>query len=108
MHTPGVRTYSDGREVCDITAAGRRAYVRRTGEMADRQNSLCAICRRFMVRPTFDHQGGRGHGGSKRDDRIEIDGHWHNAALCYKDNHQKGSRTYEWRDGLYLPIGATK
>jgi hypothetical protein len=41
---------------------------------------------------TFDHAAGRGLGGFKRDDRIEVDGHWQNAAVCWSCNGFKGSR----------------
>lgn len=108
MHTPGVRTYADGREVCDASAAGIREYDRRREAMRERQGWRCAIGGEFISdeQATFDHE--RSRGGGKQDDRIEVDGRWRNAAVCCRCNGIKGSRRYEWRDGLYLPTGVTK
>ncbi len=97
------RTYPDGREVCNDTTAGKNEYGRRTIEMAARQGNMCAICGRWMHRPSFEHQAGRGSGGGHRDDRIEVDGHWQNAALCWGCNGQKGSRRYHWQHGYFVP-----
>jgi hypothetical protein len=41
---------------------------------------------------TFDHEAGRGMGGAKRDDRIEVDGKRKNAAVHFGCNAAKGSR----------------
>lgn len=95
-----VHTYPEGRECCTDTAAGKREYYRRTREMAARQDEICAICLQFMVVPTFEHQDGRGFNGSHRDDRIEIDGAWHNAALCFTCQ-GKGSKRYQWIEGIF-------
>lgn len=102
----GVMYMPDGREVCQPTKIGRVEYQRRLGVMAIRQNFLCAICGQYpgFAKETFDHQDGRGSGGSHRDDRIEIDGKWHNAALCSDCNTRKGSVRYHWQDGLYVPV----
>lgn len=98
----GVWTYLDGREVCQKGVAGNREYKRRIEEMRERQECHCAICSRTIAIGTFDHQSGRGNSGSNRDDRIEIYGKWHNAALCYGCNSDKGSKRYHWLDGSYV------
>lgn len=100
--TPTVKTFLCGREVCQPTAAGRREYKSRTDAMQKRQGGRCALCPWYLGM-TFDHQDGRGSGGGHRDDRIEIDGKWHNAALCIQCNGLKGSRRYHWIDGIYIP-----
>lgn len=88
-----VETRRDGNEVCTNSVAGKREYNRRTLAMAERQDWLCAICGcRMFDNITFDHEKGRGMGGGKRDDRIEIDGKWHNAAVHWLCNGDKGSR----------------
>jgi hypothetical protein len=99
-----MKVFRDGAEALGSDAADRREYKRRTQAMAERQNNECAICRKWLTVPTFDHQWGRGHGGAFRDDRIELDGEWFNAALCPDCNHLKGSRRYHWKDGKYVPI----
>lgn len=93
-----------GREVCSKTPRGRAEYARRVSKMADRQGNLCAICEQYMTAPTFEHQDGRGMGGSLRDDVIEKQGKWYNAATCYQCNSRKGSRRYEWADGHFVPL----
>lgn len=103
----GVMTYPDGREVCQMnTAAGKREYKERTRKMCIRQGFLDAITGQHMHtwEATFDHQAGRTVG--KRDDRIIVDGEWHNAALGLQSNMQKGSRRYHWQDGKYVPVSA--
>lgn len=60
--------------------------------MAKRQGGLCGLCGLPMTEPTFDHEFGRGMGGARRDDRIEINGMWINAAVHWKCNGEKGSR----------------
>jgi hypothetical protein len=97
---PPVVVYPDGREVCSDTPEGRNEYWERTKQMANRQGWICACgCGDrldFTESPfregnlSFDHQNGRGR--SRRDDRIEIDGRWHNACLKYICNQLKGSR----------------
>lgn len=105
MLTPGVRTYSDGREVCDKTVGGKYEYTRRTKAMARRQGFRCAIGGEHMEESDaqFEHEAGRGSGGGHRDDRIEVDGRWQNAAVCGSCNGEKGSKRYSWQEGLYLP-----
>lgn len=106
---PAIRKMKDGREVCLDTLVGRGEYRDRMLAMADRQDWLCAICGRAMAgwTLTFDHQAGRGLGGGHRDDRIEVDGNWQNAALHGACNIGKGSKRYEWRDGKYQPVPGT-
>lgn len=103
----GVQYGPGDHEICLDTAAGNREYKRRTGIMAERQLNLCAICRLWMERPTFDHALGRG--ANKRDDRIWKEGatpedRLMNAALCLGCQGIKGSRMYEWKFGVYVPI----
>jgi len=45
---------------------------------------------------TFEHQDGRGMGGSHRDDRIEIDGKPYNGAAHGKCNSDKGSKRVDY------------
>lgn len=94
MSTDGVRITRQGFDVCLKTLQGRREYKARTLAMAERQQWRCALCGRWMNMDdvTFDHQFGRGMNGSKRDDRIEIKGKWHNAAAHLRCNQDKGSR----------------
>lgn len=93
-----------GREVCSPTAAGRKEYKRRTEDLERRQKHRCAICLLVFMRMQLDHQDGRGHGGGHRDDRIVINGEWHNAALCDFCNKNKASRRYRWKNGKYVPV----
>ena len=105
---PAIKVYPDGREVCNMsTPLGRGEYFGRLGEMVERQMYVCALC------PSddgayFDHEAGRGAGGGLRDDRIVVDGHWQNAALCYSCNQEKGSKRYHWVDGEYVPCKTLK
>lgn len=101
-----VKTFPDQREVCENNAAGKREYEQRKMEMWSRQLEMCAICGRWIPSNLafFDHQDGRGHGGGHRDDRIMRGSSWFNAALCYGCNGQKGSKRYEWVDGVYQPV----
>lgn len=103
--TEALKIYRDGREECLNNAAGKRLYAERTETMAARQNWKCAICTRILARPTFDHQDGRGMGGSRRTDAIVTpEGLWLNAALCCGCNHAKGSARYKWNEhGFYVP-----
>lgn len=99
-----VKVYPDGREVLDLnTAEGKRIYAIRRDEMGARQENMCAICRLWHCNLFFDHQGGRGADAKHRDDRILVDGEWHNAALCWDCNTAKGSKRYYWEDGKYVP-----
>lgn len=94
-----VKVFPDGREVCP--GVGNREYINRREAMVIRQDGICAICETPMTFPTFDHEHSRG--GGKRDDRIEIDGQWHNAAVHFECNTRKGSRRYHWVNGEYIP-----
>ena len=89
---PAVRTYRDGREVCNLlTAAGKREYRNRVLSMLTSQEHVCCLCKR-PLRPedaTFEHEIGRGMGGGHRDDRIEINGKWVNGAAHYWCNSRK-------------------
>jgi hypothetical protein len=102
-----VKVYPDGREYCTASASGLREYKARTYAMADRQEGRCAICGfhfdGWFGDPTFDHESGRTAG--HKDERIEVEGVWHNAALHYKCNSIKGSKKYAWVDGKYVPKG---
>lgn len=57
-----------------------------------------------MVDVTFEHQDGKGMGGSHQDDRIEIDGEWYNAAAHWKCNNDKGSKRFKWVGDKYQPV----
>lgn len=96
-----VYVYADGREVCNTKCReGQEEYVRRKRVMWDRQNKICClyrICptctgRVRWVDSTFEHEAGRGAGGSKRDDRIEVDGKPVNGCAHHWCNAWKGSR----------------
>lgn len=102
----GVITYPDGRERCLMaTVAGRLEYERRRLEMERRQGWIDPISGDWLYAPEFDHQSGRGANGARRDDRIVIDGEWHNAALNSNTNARKGSKRYEWTpDRRYVPV----
>jgi hypothetical protein len=91
---PPIRVMRDGREICSKTDLGRAEYKRRTNSMAERQGWRCGLCGLAMTPDTvtFDHQWGRGMGGSRRDDRIVLDGRPFNAAVHYVCNGEKGSR----------------
>jgi hypothetical protein len=90
-----VATQPDGRERCNSqTKAGRSEYRWRTIEMWERQKGLCCLCHQPMTQQeaTFDHEHGRGMGGSRRDDRITLpDGSWINGAAHLFCNVAKGS-----------------
>jgi hypothetical protein len=96
----GVRHYADGREVCDKTYSGQLEYNRRKEVMWKRQHGVCGLrisplCPVYITlkAATFEHQDGRGAGGFKRDDRIEIDGKPYNMVACLMCNSLKGSRS---------------
>ena len=96
------------REVLNLQSLkGRRLYDERKLEMLSRQEGKCAICHRTihsLIDLTFDHEGGRGMGGSNRCDEIlDEHGKWINAALCFGCNMVKGSKRYHWQDGKYVP-----
>jgi hypothetical protein len=101
------KDFPDGRFVWDTkTAAGKAGYQAALAIMRSRQKDRCAICA-LIVWLTFDHQNGRGHGGSIRDDRTEIDGRWFNAALCVPCQGLKGSTRYHWVGKEYVPQETT-
>lgn len=99
--------FPDGREVCDLNLKGGKGiYTLRIGRMASRQRYICPLCGTSLSpfeAPEFDHEAGRGSGGSHRDDRIEVGGKWQNAAVHYYCNMKKGSVRYHWLDGSYVP-----
>ena len=106
----GVEEYPDGRQVCLRIAPGQRVYFMRLAQMMVRQEGLCALCGEWLGHDaTFDHEAGRGAGGSTRDDRIEVldaatgEVRWQNAAVHELCNGQKGSRRYRWVNGKYVP-----
>jgi hypothetical protein len=99
-----VKVFPDGRVVCDLTTRpGRKEYFRLKEAMICRQRFLCAICGSWLWLCEFDHEDGRGANGGHRDDRIVVDGEWHNAALCFQCNLEKGSKRYHWVNGKYIP-----
>lgn len=105
--TPAIKRSRDGRECCTETKEGRAEYLLRTYQMARRQKGLCAICGLPLGEDvSFDHQRGRGFNGGFRDDRIKVDGKWHNAAVHWLCNGAKGSRQYAWQNGKYIPVEA--
>jgi hypothetical protein len=104
---PAVRVYPDGREVCETRldhpegADGRAEYKRRKKAMWERQKGICCLYGFLPQCPgklllkdcTFEHEDGRGAGGSKRDDRIELpDGTWINGVSHLLCNGAKGSK----------------
>lgn len=101
-----------GREVCAKTPKGRREYKRRVEAMWERQECRCALCGKYLRldEATFDHQDGRGMGGARRDDRIEVNGVPLNAAVHGLCNAQKGSRCVSYlikpRRTFSLPMEA--
>lgn len=104
-----VKTYPSGRQVCNkLTAEGRREYNQRKLAMLVRQEGRCCLEAYAPMCPgsllpsesTFDHEHGRGAGGGKRDDRIQLpDGTWINGACHELCNAWKGSR--------YIPYNQT-
>jgi hypothetical protein len=98
--TNGVTTYADGREKCCNTPTGKAEYKRRVWLMWLRQKKRCCICWLWLrlENATFEHQDGRGMGGSTRDDRIEKDGHPYNGAACWKCNNEKGSKRMNYNE----------
>lgn len=105
---PVVEVYPDGREVCSKGPAGREEYNDRKRAMWERQGRRCCFegylpeCpgRLMWHESTFDHEGGRGMGGSKRDDRIEVAGLWRNGAAHLLCNGQAGSRHIEYNRSI--------
>ena len=104
---PHVKVFPDGREVCQTRldhpegAEGRAEYKRRKKAMWERQKGICCLygflpqCPgKLMLKDcTFEHEDGRGAGGSKRDDRIELpDGRRLNGVSHATCNYLKGSK----------------
>jgi hypothetical protein len=91
----------DGREICNqYTTSGRKAYRKRVEIAWTRQNGVCCLCNHCPDCPgplaleeaTLEHETGRGMNGSRRDDRMEVDGKWQNGAAHERCNVWKGSR----------------
>lgn len=102
-----VKVFADGREVCECkTEAGREEYKRRKRLMWERQNKRCileGICptcpgKLRWGEATFEHEKGRGSGGSKRDDRIEINGKRTNGVAHIQCNGWKASRSIQYSE----------
>lgn len=100
---PWFKEYPDGRIVYVMTTKkGRDAYAANVRAMYLRQGKQCGLKISSMCKAKdgrlqlefaqFDHDSGRGHGGAKRDDRIEKDGKPINSAVCPWCNSLKGSR----------------
>jgi hypothetical protein len=97
-------TKPDGRQICRNhplagTSEGRAEYKRRITAMLERQNGICCLavhlncCAGPLSRKdaSFEHEHGRGMGGLRRDDRIELpNGDWINGAACVNGNSLKG------------------
>ena len=97
-------TKPDGREICRNhpvtgTSEGRAEYRDRVRKMLIRQNGICCLAVHLSCcsgplafkDATFEHEHGRGMGGSRRDDRITLpNGDWINGAACLNGNSLKG------------------
>lgn len=81
-----------GREICSTSPAGRAEYQRRRELRWDMDRGICVLCEQFcpLNQATTEHPGGRGMGGSKRDDSVQAIriAHWFG-------NNAKGSMTLE-------------
>lgn len=101
----------DGREILNLrTVKGRKEYSFRKEIAAQRQRNVCCLfgecptCPRLLLGYyfSFEHEFGRGHGGGKRDDRIEITVNgltfWVNGAAHFECNAWKGSRVIAYND----------
>jgi hypothetical protein len=82
-------------------AEARAEYKRRKEAMWERQKGICCLYGFLPQCPgklllkdcSFEHEDGRGAGGSKRDDRIVLpDGTWINGVSHLLCNSLKGSR----------------
>lgn len=84
-----VRQYPNQREVCCNIPKGLIEYKRRRDEMYERDRGVCCLCGLFILPSdcTFEHTGGRGSNGHRRDDRTEFNGVAHLAC-----NIKQGSR----------------
>jgi len=90
-----VRTFRDGREVCNLLCkAGADEYQRRKRVAWEKQGKICGICSLPLAwkDTTCDHIKPRKSGGSERDDRQE-----NLAAVHWVCNAQRGSK----RSGFY-------
>lgn len=111
----GIWTYPDGREICDLRSPqGRKAYRDRIKQAGERQGWICCLhgiapmCTGKMdyqygeglLAVTLEHESGRGMGGSRRDDRMELDGRWHNGAAHMVCNQWKSSRRINYNEAL--------
>lgn len=102
-----VKVYPGGRECCNMgLRAGLAEYRWRTLEALERQGGRCCLqdyapmCPGYLSEDdaTMDHEHGRGHGGGKRDDRLEVPDpdnpgkmKWQNGAAHLCCNVWKGS-----------------
>ena len=111
----GIWTYPDGREICDLRSPqGRKAYRDRIKQAGERQGWICCLhgiapmCTgkmdyqygKGLLAVTLEHESGRGMGGSRRDDRMELDGRWHNGAAHMVCNSWKSSRRIDYNSAL--------
>lgn len=111
-----IRFMEDGREVVNMaTSQGRSEYRHRIGLMLSRQKNRCCLeghcptCPGYLrlVDASFEHEHGRGAGGAKRDDRIELpDGRWVNGAAHRWCNGWKGSRYIPYNQAYNAVIEA--
>ena len=71
-YRPPVRKVGD-REICSSSPAGRAEYQRRRELRHDLDRGICCLCGQFvpLSQCTVEHPGGRGMGGSKRNDSVE-------------------------------------
>ena len=62
---------------------------------------MCPGMIRRFVEVSFEHESGKGSGGGKRDDRIEVEGRWQNGASHYAFcNNWKGSRRIDYNAAI--------
>ena len=90
-----------GREVINLSLPeGKAEYRRRVEEMWKRQKGICCLYGHIPNCPgrlklelaCFEHEGGRGMGAARRDDRLVLpDGRWLNGAAHYRCNRARGS-----------------
>lgn len=101
-----VRVFRDGREVCNLLCKeGRDEYMRRKRVMWERQVGICCLAAEAPMCPgrlnwgdaMFEHEGGRGSGGSKRDDRIEITEEKHGIKITRKVNGVAHPQCNSWK-----------
>jgi hypothetical protein len=111
---PGVKVMPDGREICNqYTDTGRKAYRKRTEEGRQRQGGRCCLegycpgCPGYLSAEyaTLEHENGRGMGGGHRDDRMVINGRWHNGAAHFMCNNWKGSRRIDYNTAIQARAG---